>query len=181
MIIIVLFIPYGNVQSITSIDTIGQDLYKEYIFYSKIYYLIKNFKYEDIYNHKFINAYEDNLPVVANVELKTTSGKSMTKSNISEQITSKNVKDFKPSEENMNLAVKTLKKLGFDVKALAGAPTFTIQGDKTLFEKVFKTELKKNDDGIITLVNPVFPNELSDLVETISFERSLDFPTKERP
>lgn len=71
------------------------------------------------------------MPISAEVILKSVSGKSLTNSNVS--ITSENIKEFEPSEENMKIAIRVLEKLGFEV--FHDGLTITIVGDKSLYEK----------------------------------------------
>lgn len=112
--------------------------------------------------------------------LKPKSGGSVYSRNVA--ITSKNIKDFQPTEETINDAANRLRDLGFSV--LKGDITLTIIGEPTLFEKVFKVKLtlKKNEKASSVVVNPdeelVIPDSLSNSVEKIVFVPSPEFYTQ---
>lgn len=115
--------------------------------------------------------------ISAEVILKTKSGRSVYSRDVA--ITSKNIKEFQPTEETINDAANRLRELGFTV--LKGDITLTVIGEPTLFEKVFKIKLtlKKNEKATNIVVNPdeelVIPDSLSDSVEKIVFVPSPEF------
>jgi subtilase family serine protease len=115
--------------------------------------------------------------ISAEVILKTKSGRSVYSRDVA--ITSKNIKEFQPTEETINDAANRLRKLGFTVSK--GDITLTIIGEPTLFEKVFKVKLtlKKNEKANSIVVNPagelVIPHSLSNSVEKIVFVPSPEF------
>lgn len=115
--------------------------------------------------------------ISAEVILKSKSGRSV--SSRDEAITSKNIKEFQPTEQTINNAANRLQELGFTV--LKGDITLTVIGEPTLFEKVFKVKLtlKKNEKASSIVVNPegelVIPNSLSNSIEKIVFVPSPEF------
>lgn len=111
------------------------------------------------------------------VILKPKSGRSVSCRDVA--ITSKNIKEFQPTEKTINDAANRLRELGFTV--LKGDITLTVIGEPILFEKVFKVKLtlKKNEKGSSIVVNPdeelVIPDSLSNSVEKIVFVPSPEF------
>jgi subtilase family serine protease len=109
--------------------------------------------------------------ISAEVILKSTSGKSM--SSAKEPITSDNIEEFRPSDLVVNDATKHLKQLGFAVSS--NGLTLTIEGEESLFEKVFKINLtlKRNGDtGRINIHSDkelLIPARLSDIIERVVF------------
>jgi subtilase family serine protease len=75
--------------------------------------------------------------ISAEVILRSKSGRSMDSSNV--PITSENIEEFQPSEQVINDATNRFKQLGFAV--FSNGLTLTIEGEKSLFEKVFKVKL----------------------------------------
>jgi hypothetical protein len=115
--------------------------------------------------------------ISAEVILKSKSGRSVSSRDVA--ITSKNIKEFQPTEETINNAANRLRELGFTV--LKGDITLTVVGEPTLFQKVFKVKLtlKKNEKASSIVVNPegelVIPNSLSNSIEKIVFVPSPEF------
>jgi subtilase family serine protease len=115
--------------------------------------------------------------ISAEVILKSKSGRSVYSRDVA--ITSKNVKEFQPTEVTINDVSNRLQKLGFTV--LKGGITLTVIAEPTLFEKVFKVKLtlKKNEKASNIVVNPdeelVIPDSLSNSVEKIVFVPSPEF------
>jgi hypothetical protein len=115
--------------------------------------------------------------ISAEVILKSKSGRSVSSRDVA--ITSKNIKEFQPTEETINNAANRLRELGFTV--LKGDITLTVIGEPILFEKVFKVKLtlKKNEKASSIVVNPegelVIPNSLSNSIEKIVFVPSPEF------
>ena len=77
--------------------------------------------------------------ISAEVILKSESGRSMASSDI--PITSENIEEFQPSEQVTKDATNRFKQLGFAV--FSNGLTLTIEGEKSLFEKVFKVKLTR--------------------------------------
>jgi hypothetical protein len=115
--------------------------------------------------------------ISAEVILKSKSGRSLYSRDVA--ITSKNVKEFQPTEVTINDVSNRLQKLGFTV--LKGGITLTVIGEPTLFQKVFKVKLtlKKNEKASNIVVNPdeelVIPDSLSNSIEKIVFVPSPEF------
>jgi subtilase family serine protease len=109
--------------------------------------------------------------ISAEVILKSKSGQSMVRTEAS--ITSENIEEFRPSDLVINDATEHLKQLGFAVSS--NGLTLTIEGEKSLFEKVFKVKLtveKDEETGRIKVHSnkePSVPGRLSDTIEKIVF------------
>lgn len=109
--------------------------------------------------------------ISAEVILKSKSGRSMASSVI--PITSENIEEFRPSDSVIKDATKLLKQLGFTVSS--NGLTLTIEGEKSLFEKVFKVNLTLEKNGRTGGINVRSDKELSiparfsDIVEKVVF------------
>lgn len=111
----------------------------------------------------------DNEIISAEVILKSISGRSLTDD---VPITSKNIKEFQPSQETINETSQIISKFGFRV--MPSNITITIVGSKSLFEEVFDTNLEidattkevyvKKSDRDLTI-----PSSLRNLVEKVVF------------
>lgn len=102
-----------------------------------------------------------------------------------ENITSENVNQIMPSAEDSKKAKKAFADLGFEVDA-GFANSFSITGDKKLFEKTFDTKISQNEKQAVkargendaeTSELPLgnLPNELKKTVEAITFTEPPDF------
>ncbi len=118
----------------------------------------------------------------AQVILKPAGGKS---SIPPENITSENVNQIMPSAEDFKNAQKFFADSGFEVDA-AFASSFSITGDKKLFEKTLDTKISQNENQAVkargkndaeTSELPLanLPNELKKTVEAITFTEPPDF------
>ncbi len=118
----------------------------------------------------------------AQVILKPADGKS---SIPPANITSENVHQIMPSAEDFKIVQKFFADAGFEVDA-AFANSFSITGNKKLFEKTFDTKISQNEKQAVKasrendaesselpLAN--LPNELKKTVETITFTEPSDF------
>lgn len=111
----------------------------------------------------------ENEIISAEVILKSISGRSLTDD---VPITSKNIKEFQPSQETINETSQIISKFGFRV--MPSNITITIVGSKSLFEEVFDTKLEidattkevyvKKSDRDLTI-----PSSLRNLVEKVVF------------
>lgn len=111
----------------------------------------------------------ENEIISAEVILKSISGRSLTDD---VPITSKNIKEFQPSQETINETSQIISKFGFRV--MPSNITITIVGSKSLFEEVFDTNLEidattkevyvKKSDRDLTI-----PSSLRNLVEKVVF------------
>ena len=88
-------------------------------------------------------------------------------------ITSDNIEEFRPSDLAIKDATKHLKQLGFAVSS--NGLTLTIEGERSLFEKVFKVKLtvkKDRDTGGIKVHSEKelsIPAIVSDVIEKVVF------------
>ena len=115
------------------------------------------------------NMTPENEIISAEVILKSISGRSLTDD---VPITSKNIKEFQPSQETINETSQIISKFGFRV--MPSNITITIVGSKSLFEEVFDTNLEidattkevyvKKSDRDLTI-----PSSLRNLVEKVVF------------
>ena len=109
--------------------------------------------------------------VSAEVILKSKSGRSMIKNDI--PITSKNIEEFRPSQQIIESATKYLERSGFTV-TLNGI-TLTIEGERSLYERIFKVRLAVDKSGATGRTNVrsdkelTIPPELSDIAEGVVF------------
>jgi hypothetical protein len=115
--------------------------------------------------------------ILAEVILKSESGRSMVKSNI--PITSENIGEFQPSEQVIKNGTNRFKQLGFTV--FSNGLTLTIEGEKSLFEKVFKVKLTLKKGGRTGRLDVrsdkqlSIPASLSDIAEKVVFTPSPEF------
>jgi hypothetical protein len=140
------------------------------------------------YNFKNINNIEKNnalanmikvtaSSISAEVILKSESGRSMASSDI--PITSENIEEFQPSEQVTKDATNRFKQLGFAV--FSNGLTLTIEGEKLLFEKVFKVKLTLENNGRTGRIEVrsdkqiSIPANLSDIVEKVVFTPPPEF------
>ncbi len=125
---------------------------------------------------------QDKNKLSAQVILKPASGQS---SIAPENITAENVHQIMPSAEDFENAQKSFKDSGFEVEG-GFANSFSITGDKKLFEKTFETKIWQNEkeafktqaendaeSGELPLEN--MPKEIKKVVETITFTEPPDF------
>ena len=102
-----------------------------------------------------------------------------------EEITSENVQQIMPSAEDLEKAQSYFSDLGFEVSA-GYANSFSITGDKKLFEKTFDTKISadekqaikarsKNDTESSELPLGELPKEVKKSVETVTFTEPPDF------
>ena len=110
-------------------------------------------------------------PISAEVILKSNSGRSMVSSEV--PITSENIEEFRLSVQVINYVTRYLKQLGFAVSS--NGLTLTIEGEKSLFEKVFKIKLTMEKKGGTARIRvslnkePSIPDNLTEVVEKIVF------------
>jgi subtilase family serine protease len=110
-------------------------------------------------------------PISAEVILKSKSGQSIASTET--PITSSNIEEFRPSDLVIENATKYLKQLGFAVSS--NGFTLTIEGDRLLFEKVFKVKLtveKNGDAGRIKVHSNKelsIPTRVSDIIGKVVF------------
>ena len=115
--------------------------------------------------------------VSAEVILKSKSGKSMIKNDI--PITSKNIEEFRPSQHIIESATKYLERSGFTVTS--NGITITIEGKRSLFERIFKVRLTVDKSGAAGGTNVrsdkelSIPPELSDIAERVIFVPQPEF------
>jgi subtilase family serine protease len=115
--------------------------------------------------------------ISAEVILKSESGRSMASSDI--PITSENIEEFQPSEQVTKDATNRFKQLGFAV--FSNGLTLTIEGEKSLFEKVFKVKLTLEKNGRTGRIEVrsdkqlSIPDSLSDIVEKVVFTPPPEF------
>ena len=120
--------------------------------------------------------------VSAQVILLSASGKSVTGQ---EAITAENVQDFMPSRESFATAARSFQEAGFEVSA-PGPTGFSITAPADLFEKFFKTRLRREESGAVKaqrkdestafeLPLRALPRELAQLVEAVTFTPPPDF------
>ena len=145
-------------------------------------FLYSTYNFKNINNIKKNNALANMIKVTtssisAEVILKSESGRSMTSSNVS--ITSENIEEFRPSEQVIKDATKHLKQLGFAV--FSNGLTLTIEGEKSLFEKVFKVKLTLEKKGRTSRIEVrsdkqlSIPAKLSEIVEKVVFTPPPEF------
>ena len=124
----------------------------------------------------------DKQTLSAQVVLKPADGKS---SIPPENITSENVNQIMPSAEDFKEAKKFFADSGFEVDA-GFANSFSITGDKKLFEKTFETKISQNENQAVkargendaeTSELPLgnLPKEIKKIVEAITFSEPPDF------
>jgi hypothetical protein len=114
---------------------------------------------------------ETTSPISAEVILRSKSGRPMASTEV--PITSSNIEEFRPSDLVIKDATKHLEQAGFAVSS--NGLTLTIEGGRSLFERVFKVKLtvKKDVDTGRTKVHSdkelSIPVRLSDIVEKVVF------------
>lgn len=98
-----------------------------------------------------------------------------------EQITSENVAEIMPSNEDLQKAKQYFSDEGFEVDA-GFANSFSITGDKKLFEKTFETKITRDEKQAVKtesetseLPSGKLPNDVKKVVETITFTEPPDF------
>lgn len=100
-----------------------------------------------------------------------------------EQITSENVAEIMPSDEDLKTAKQYFSDEGFEVDA-GFANSFSITGDKKLFEKTFETKISKDENQAVKskgetetseLPAGKLPENVKQVVETITFTEPPDF------
>jgi hypothetical protein len=125
---------------------------------------------------------QDKETLSAQVILKPADGKS---SLSPEKNTSENVHQIMPSAEDFKTAQEKFTDSGFEVDA-GFANSFSITGDKKLFEKTFKTKISHNEHQAVKsqdennaesseLPLENLPNELKQVIETVTFTKPPDF------
>ncbi len=125
---------------------------------------------------------KNNQELSAQVILKPAAGKS---SILPENITSENVEQIMPSAEDFKNAQKFFADSGFEVDA-GFANSFSITGEKKLFEKTFETKISQNEKQAVKARGenhpesselPVgnLPNDIKKIVEAITFTEPPDF------
>jgi hypothetical protein len=112
----------------------------------------------------------DDETISAEVILKSKTGRSLTEGTAS--ITSNNIREFQPSLETTNEAKQGLSQLGFQVTP--SDITMTVVGPKSLFEKVFDTQLQVNNTTKeVSIISPnkdlPIPDSLQRSVEKVVF------------
>ncbi|MCP4991761.1 MAG: hypothetical protein GY928_38585 [Colwellia sp.] len=119
-----------------------------------------------------------NQTVIAEVVLRGSDGSSILEE---ESISSKTAERYKIDENHMQLARENLLDYGFDV--ITTSPySLSIQGDKRLFERVFKTRLRKRqvpisesplreeEQGFFEAQDPIeIPEKLLPYVAAVTF------------
>ena len=125
---------------------------------------------------------QDKNKLSAQVILKPAKGQS---SIPPENITSENVHQIMPSAEDFNNAQKMFAESGFEVGDGFGN-SFSITGDKKLFEKTFETKISQNekeafktkgedDSESSELPLEKMPKDIKKVVETVTFTEPPDF------
>lgn len=118
----------------------------------------------------------------AQVVVRPASGK---RSLSPERITSENVAEIMPSDEDLRKAKQYFSDEGFEVDA-GFANSFSITGDKKLFEKTFETKITKDEDendAVKSKSKPEtselsaskLPGDVKRIVEAISFTEPPDY------
>ncbi len=108
--------------------------------------------------------------ISAEVILKSKTGKSMFEPRV--VVTSENVSDFMPDETTISKVSDILREMGFEI--FHGEHSISIQGPKTLFEKIFKIKIiiEKDKNETFTIKSNVPINVSSSMknyVEKIFF------------
>jgi len=114
----------------------------------------------------------------AQVILNTASGVSPTSS----EITSENIDKFSPPKENITLAKRAFRELGFEVGEFAGT-SFSITAPVDTFIKKLGLKPQGKSKGSITKDNPAkkhlpvknLPGNITDIVNDIVFPDAPDF------
>jgi hypothetical protein len=120
---------------------------------------------------------EDRIRVIAEVILKSKSGRSLAKPD--EPITAQNIDLFRPSSETVSQATNLLVEKGFEV--VGKGPSLTIQSDLSLFEKAFGVKLVVHVDqgGKRPTAGPrdevKVPDWLEGVAEAIAFPEPITF------
>ncbi len=102
-----------------------------------------------------------------------------------ENITSENIHQVMPSTDDLKKAQTYFSDLGFEVDA-GFANSFSITGDKELFEKTFETKISKNEKQAVKargendtesseLPSGKLPRDIKKVVETVTFTEPPDF------
>lgn len=100
-----------------------------------------------------------------------------------EQITSENVAEIMPSDEDLKKAKQYFSGEGFEVDA-GFANSFSISGDKKLFEKTFETEITKDENNAVKSKSDAetselpagkLPNDVKKIVEAVTFTEPPDY------
>lgn len=125
---------------------------------------------------------QDKQKLSAQVILKPAGGQSQFST---ERITSENVHLMMPSAEDFTKARRYFADLGFEIDA-GFANSFSITGDRKLFEKTFETKISQNekravkahtekDEESSELPLKKFPGEIKKIVEAVTFTEPPDF------
>jgi hypothetical protein len=107
-------------------------------------------------------------------------------------ITSQNLKDYLPSQENAARVKQFFAGAGFEVGLLVGI-SFSITAAVELFESTFQTRLRLEERGGVTALGPnrtasyelplqALPHEIANNIEAVTFTPPIDFgPTPTGP
>ena len=88
-----------------------------------------------------------------------------------DEITSENIRNYAPPPEAVALARRTFEADGFDVGLMVGV-SFSIAAPVSTFERVFKTPI---EGSTLELPLDALPESLRRVIETVTFERPVDF------
>ena len=125
---------------------------------------------------------QDKQKLSAQAILKPAGGRD---SSSAENVTSENVHRLMPSAEDFKKARSYFADLGFEVDA-GFANSFSITGDKKLFEKTFETKISQNEKQAVKaraendaesseLSLKKLSGEIKKIVETVTFTEPPDF------
>jgi subtilase family serine protease len=125
---------------------------------------------------------QDKQKLSAQVILKPAGGRNQSSA---ENVTSENVHLMMPSAEDFTKARSYFADLGFEVDA-GFANSFSITGEKKLFEKTFETKISQNEKRAVKahaekgaesseLPLKKFSGEIKKIVETVTFTEPPDF------
>jgi len=174
---------YGEVDTDKNITYVADKLLSCHNnFYMDRLFVYSTYNFKNINNIERNNALAKMIKVTASsisaeVILKSESGRSMVSSNV--PITSENIEEFQPSEQVIKDATNRFKQLGFAV--FSNGLTLTIEGEKSLFEKVFKVKLTLEKDGRAGRIvvhsdkQLSIPASLSDIAEKVVFTPPPEF------
>jgi hypothetical protein len=91
-----------------------------------------------------------------------------------DEITSENIRDYAPPADAVALARRTFEADGFEVGPLVGV-SFSIAAPVSTFERVFKTPITVEGRSSLELPLDALPEPLRRVIETVTFERPVDF------